>query len=58
MRNYKPLNVIEDMYKVDKLLSEAEEILRNSLLDDECYLINYVRSYIRLKRRVLIEVER
>lgn len=44
----------EDMYKVDELLSKAEEILRNSLLDDECYLLNHIRSYIRLKRSVCV----
>ena len=39
----------EEMYKIDELLSSAEELLRNSILDDECYLLNHIRSYIRLK---------
>ena len=40
----------DDMYTVDELLSQAEGILRNSRLDDECYLINNIRNYIRMKR--------
>lgn len=41
---------IENMYDIDQLLSEVEEKLRNSVLNDECYLINNLRSYLRLKR--------
>ena len=50
--NYKKIT-LEDMYKVDELISQAEEILRNSLLDDESYLLNHIRNYIRIKRQVL-----
>lgn len=56
MLNYKKLT-INDMYEVDKLLSQAEEMLRNSKLDDECYLINHIRSYIRIKRDKVIDKE-
>jgi hypothetical protein len=41
---------IQDMYKFDRLLEEAEEMLRNTILDEESYLINYIRSYFRVKR--------
>jgi hypothetical protein len=41
---------IEDLYEFDRLLSQAEEILRNTRLDDECYLVNHIRSYVRIKR--------
>lgn len=27
------------------------EILRNSVFDDECYLINSIHSFIRIKRK-------
>jgi hypothetical protein len=46
---------LEDMHKLDELLSEAEYILGNTILDNESYLINYIRSYIRIKRRMLKE---
>ena len=39
-----------DWYDLDKKLSEAEEMLRNTKWDDECYLINHIRSYLRIKR--------
>ena len=41
---------INDMYEIDKLLSQAEEKLRFTMLDDEMYLINNIRSYLRTKR--------
>ena len=44
---------LKDMYEVDSLLSQAEEILRFTKLDDECYLINNIRSYLRIKRNKL-----
>ena len=43
----------DDLYKVDDLMSQAEEILRLSKLDDESYLINHLRNYIRMKRSKL-----
>jgi hypothetical protein len=44
---------IQDMYKCDHLLTEVEEMLRNTVLHDESYLINYIRTYIRVKRERL-----
>lgn len=41
---------LDDFYKIDELLSKAEEILRNTKFDDECCLVNSLRSYIRIKR--------
>jgi len=43
-----------DMYKINDLLSQAEEILRNTKLDNESYLINHLRSYIKMRGEKII----
>lgn len=44
---------IEQMYEIDNLLSQAEEKLRNTRFDDESYLVNSIRSYLRVKRNTI-----
>ena len=41
---------IDDFYDIDKRLSDVEEIMRNSQLDNECFLVNSLRSYLRIQR--------
>lgn len=42
---------LEDFYKIDKLISEVEELVSNTVFDDERFLLNYIRSYVRIKRQ-------
>ena len=46
---------IDDMREIDRRLSDVEAMLSNTKLDDESYLLNHIRNYIRIKRRYAIE---
>ncbi len=39
----------DELYEIDDILESVESKLRFSNLDDESYLINHIRAFIRLK---------